>query len=280
VATLYVVATPIGNLEDITLRALRVLREVAVIAAEDTRTTRKLLAHYGIQTRLISYTEHNAAVRTPQILALLHDVDVALVSEAGTPAISDPGARLVEAVHQAGLTVSPVPGPSALPAALAVAGALAQRGVVFLGFLPSRASERHRLLALVAPLPFTLVIFEAPHRLRSRLKEIQDYLGDRPVVVCRELTKLYEEVFRGSVSDALNHFAQPRGEFVLVIGGREGGAPDLGEAPDIARAIADLRREGYAAKEAVAVIAKRFNLPRRTAYALWLSAEPAADEER
>lgn len=265
---LYVVATPIGNLEDITLRALRVLREVALIAAEDTRTTRKLLARYGIHTKLTSYTEHNARTKTPELLRVLEKDDIALVSEAGMPGISDPGSRLVAAAHQAGIRVVPVPGPSALPTALAISG-LSSRQVLFLGFLPVRAAERRRLLALVAPLPFTLVIFEAPHRLRERLVELRETWGERQVVVCRELTKLHEEIFRGTLSEALAHFMEPRGEFVLVIEGSTQSQPEP-ETGSPEQALAEFRRAGRPAKEAVPEVARRFNLPRRTVYDLWL----------
>ncbi|HLA18725.1 MAG TPA: 16S rRNA (cytidine(1402)-2'-O)-methyltransferase [Dehalococcoidia bacterium] len=197
--TLYVVATPIGNLEDVTLRALRVLREVSLIAAEDTRTTRKLLAAHGIRQRLVSYNDHNKAVRIPRLLHALREGDVALVSEGGTPVISDPGLDLVAAAVDAGFAVTPVPGPSAVTAALAVCG-LASRQFTYLGFLPRRAGERRRLLAALRDDPRTLVAFESPHRLRASLTALRDALGDRRVAVCRELTKRFEEVFRGTLS--------------------------------------------------------------------------------
>lgn len=267
-ARLYVVATPIGNLEDITLRALRVLRSVGLIAAEDTRTTRKLLTHYDIHTPLTSYTDHNAHVKTPLLLRELETRDVALVSEAGMPGISDPGRTLVAAAHDAGIPVVPVPGPSALPTALAVSG-LPSHQALFLGFLPARTAERRRLLNQVAPLPFTLVIFEAPHRLQERLLELRDILGERRVAVCRELTKLHEEIFRGTLTEALDHFDEPRGEFVLVIEGGLKGALQHEEG-SAGLALAALRRAGWSAREAVAEVAHRFNLPRRMVYDLWV----------
>jgi len=221
--TLFVVATPIGNLEDVTLRALRVLREVSLIAAEDTRTTRKLLAHHGIRNRLLSYNDHNKAARIPRLLHALREGDVALVSEGGTPVISDPGLDLVAAALDGGFAVTPVPGPSAVTAALAVSG-LASRQFTYLGFLPRRAGERRRLFAALRDDPRTLVAFESPHRLRASLTALRDALGDRRVAVCRELTKKFEEVFRGTLSEALDRFAEPRGEFTLVIEG----APQTG----------------------------------------------------
>ncbi len=219
--TLYVVATPIGNLEDLSERALRVLREVRLIAAEDTRTTRKILARHGIATPLVSFHEHNKASRLPALLDALAESDVALVSDAGTPLVSDPGYELVVEAVRRGYRVSPVPGPSAVTAALAVAGLPADQ-FVFLGFLPRDKKARTRLLTEVARQPRTIVAFEAPHRLRASLADVVQALGDRRMAVCRELTKLYEEVFRGTPREALEHFTQPRGEFTLVI---EGGAP-------------------------------------------------------
>jgi len=268
---LYLVATPIGNLEDITLRALRVLREVSLVAAEDTRTARKLLAHYGIKARLISYHEHNKEARIPHILQELGRGDVALVSEAGMPGISDPGVELVAAAAREGFRVVPVPGPSAVVAALAVSG-LPTSQFTFLGFLPRRAGERRRLLQQVAGEERTLVLMEAPHRLRQSLQDMLQVLGDRRVAVCRELTKAFEEVFRGTISGALAHFQEPRGEFTLVV---EGAPPARGEMADEAflrRELARLRAQGLRAKEAVAQVAAQYGVPRRLAYRLWLEA--------
>ncbi len=265
---LYLVATPIGNLEDVTLRALRVLREISLIAAEDTRTTRKLLSRYDIHTPLLSYTDRNRRQRTPQILAALAQGDVALVSEAGTPAISDPGYHLVVAAYEAGFSVTPVPGPSVLTAAVAVSG-LPTRRFHYLGFLPRQRGQRRRLLHAVADFPDTLAAFESPHRLREALQDIAVELGNRRIAVCRELTKAYEEIFRGSVEEALAHFGQPRGEFTLVIegAGEVAGKPIPQEMDAELRA---LKAQGVRAQEATSELAKRYGLSRRELYRRWL----------
>jgi len=220
--TLYLVATPIGNLEDMSPRAVRILREVVLIAAEDTRHTRKLLAHFDIHTRLTSYFEHNKLAKLDAILAALSQGDVALVSDAGTPAINDPGYELVKAALDAGYAVSPIPGPSAPLAALASSG-LPTDSFLYLGYLPRRSSERKVLLREIAALSYTLVFLEAPHRLQVALVDIQAELGDRRIAIARELTKLHEEIWRGKVAGALEHFKQdePRGEFTLVVAGRK-----------------------------------------------------------
>jgi 16S rRNA (cytidine1402-2'-O)-methyltransferase len=219
-STLYLVATPIGNLEDISARALRVLREVRLIAAEDTRQTSKLLQRYDIHTPNLSYHEHNKLVRLERVLGALQEGDVALVSDAGTPALNDPGYELVRAVIEAGHEVSPIPGACAPIAALVVSG-LPTDSFLYLGYLPRKVGERQRLLAQVANLPYTLIFLEAPHRLLSALEDLQAELGDRQIAVGRELTKLHEEIFRGSLSQALQHFTEkpPRGEFTLVLAG-------------------------------------------------------------
>jgi len=273
--TLFVVATPIGNLEDVTLRALRVLREVSLIAAEDTRTTRKLLAHHGIRNRLLSYNDHNKAARIPRLLHALREGDVALVSEGGTPVISDPGLDLVAAALDGGFAVTPVPGPSAVTAALAVSG-LASRQFTYLGFLPRRAGERRRLFAALRDDPRAIVAFESPHRLRASLTALRDALGDRRVAVCRELTKKFEEVFRGTLSEALDRFAEPRGEFTLVIEGASSAHAEPVEASLEAarRELARRKRAGEPAKRAVPEVAARYGLPRRQAYRLWLEGAP------
>lgn len=219
-STLYLVATPIGNLEDISARALRILREVRLIAAEDTRQSGKLLSHFDIHTPLVSYHEHNKLVRLERILSDLEQGDVALVSDAGTPALNDPGYELVQAVLQAGHAVSPIPGPSA-PLAALVASGLPTDSFLYLGYLPRKSSERQRLLSKVASLEYTLVFLETPHRLLESLKDLQAALGKRQVAVARELTKLFEEIYRGTLEQALEHFTQnpPRGEFTLVVAG-------------------------------------------------------------
>jgi 16S rRNA (cytidine1402-2'-O)-methyltransferase len=273
--TLYLVATPIGNLEDVTLRALRVLREVDLIAAEDTRTTRKLLSHYDIHTPLTSYNDRNKRAKTPYILEQLGRGDVALVSEAGTPTISDPGQELVAAAYALRARVVPVPGPSVVTAALAAAG-LPSRTFTYLGFLPRQPGSRRRLLRSVVERPETLVAFEAPHRLRASLADMREELGDRPIAVCRELTKLYEEVFRGSISEALERFAEPRGEFTLVVVGAEASQRPGDDAEAQARAREEMRRlrgRGATAQEAVGLLSRRYGVPRRRLYQIWLSLE-------
>ena len=219
-STLYLVATPIGNLEDISARALRILREVRLIAAEDTRQTAKLLQRYDIHTRSLSYYEHNKLVRLEQVLEVLQEGDVALVSDAGTPALNDPGYELVRAALAAGHEVSPIPGACA-PIAALVASGLPTDSFLYLGYLPRKAVERQRLLTQVSSLPYTLIFLEAPHRLLVSLQDLQAELGDRQIAVGRELTKLYEEIFRGSLSEACEHFTKhaPRGEFTLVLAG-------------------------------------------------------------
>jgi len=216
---LYVIATPIGNLEDISLRALRVLREVRLIAAEDTRKTRRLLNAYNIETPLTSYHEHSKRAKLAYLLGYLEKEDLALVSEAGTPGLSDPGYDFVVAAVERGISVVPVPGPSAVITALAVSG-LPTDQFVYVGFLPRRKGQRQHLLSAISDEPRTIVAFEAPHRLREALTDIEEILGDRRVSVCRELTKVHEQVFRGRVSQAREHFAEPRGEFSLVIEGK------------------------------------------------------------
>ena len=270
-STLYVVATPIGNLEDITLRALRVLQEVSLIAAEDTRTTRKLLRRYSIKTPLVSYFEGNRSLRIPYLLERLQQSDVALVSEAGMPGIRDPGRELIQAVVREGVAVVPLPGPSVVTAALAVSGLPAEE-FLFLGFLPSRRAQRRQALQRVAQQPYTLVVFEAPHRLRASLEDMVATLGaDRPVVVCRELTKLYEEVYRGTLPGAMAHFAQPRGEFTLIIAGaaQRKTSEDI-QPQELLEALRLLKASGVPAKEAMAHMARQYGLPRRRVYQMWL----------
>ncbi len=220
--TLYLVATPIGNLEDISFRALRVLKEVGLIAAEDTRTTGRLLKRYGVETPLVSYHEYSGPDRTALLIEALQQKDVALVSEAGMPGLSDPGYRLVKAAIDAGVRIIPIPGPSA-PITALVSSGLPTDAFLFMGFLPRQQKARRLALEEVVNLPYTLVLFEAPHRLLAALADISDILGDRPVSISRELTKLYEETWRGRVSEAIDYFSQEtiRGEFTLVIGGAE-----------------------------------------------------------
>jgi 16S rRNA (cytidine1402-2'-O)-methyltransferase len=219
--TLYLVATPIGNLEDLSPRALRLLREARLIAAEDTRVTRKLLAHFGLHTPLTSYFEHNKLTKLDAILGALSEGDVALVSDAGTPALNDPGYELVRAALETGHPVCPVPGPSA-PVAALVASGLPTDAFLYLGYLPRKSPERRGLLERVAAQPYTLIFLEAPHRLLESLADLAAVLGDREAAVARELTKVHEEIWRGTLAEARAHFSKnkPRGEFTLVVAGR------------------------------------------------------------
>ncbi len=270
---LFVVGTPIGNLEDLTFRAARVLGQVALVAAEDTRVTRKLLSHLGVHVPLTSYHQRNWSARMPFLLNSLASGDVALVTDAGMPGVSDPGSELVARAAAAGFRVEVVPGPSAVTTALAASG-FAGDAFVFLGFLPRRAKARRDLLKSVASSPLTLVIFEAPHRLQAALQDLLEVLGDREIAVCRELTKLHEEVFRATVSGALEHFVAPRGEFVLVVPGAS--ASDSSTAPAAAdletarQQLAQLRSSGARAKEAVAAVSASWGLPKKDVYQLWL----------
>ena len=266
--TLYLVATPIGNLEDMTVRAIRVLREASLIAAEDTRTAKRLLDHYEIvAAKLTSYNEHNARAKTPTILRALEEGDVAVVSDAGMPGISDPGHELVVEAINAGHAVVPIPGASAVVAAVAASG-LPSRRFHYLGFLPRQSGPRKRALLEAAGSGDTLVVYESPHRVRATLADTLETLGDRRIAVARELTKIYEEIWRGSISAALEYFAEPRGEFTLVV---EGGAPKTEAATEdaIALGIEAMRADGIGSREAVAQIATRYGLSRRDAYRLW-----------
>ena len=219
--TLYLVATPIGNLEDMSPRAVRILREARLVAAEDTRHSGRLLAHFDIHTPLTSYFEHNKLGKLDKILAALAEGDVALISDAGMPAINDPGYELVRAALAAGYTVSPVPGPSAPVTALAASG-LPTDSFLYLGYLPRKSSDRKTFLGDVASLPYTLIFLETPHRLIEALTDIELILGDRLIAVARELTKLHEEIWRGTVGAARAHFKSnlPKGEFTLVVAGK------------------------------------------------------------
>lgn len=274
--TLYLIATPIGNLEDITLRALRLLREVPLIAAEDTRHTRRLLHHYDIATPLLSYHEHNKLQRVDTILAALGQGDVALVSDAGTPAVNDPGYELVVAAIDAGFTVSCVPGASATLAAL-VASGLPTAQWTFLGFLPNRASARRAFLQRAKQWETTLICFETPHRLQDALVDIAAVLGDRRIAVARELTKLHEEIVRGTVQDVIAHFAAhaPRGEFVLVIEGAQEQPSQPAVEGDwrshAEQQLRALRDQGVSGSAAARQVAKALGVGRNEVYALWVT---------
>jgi 16S rRNA (cytidine1402-2'-O)-methyltransferase len=266
--SLYVVGTPIGNLEDMTFRAIRILKEVDLIASEDTRTTRHLLAHFDIHTPLTSYFEHNKATKLDYLLTKLNASDIALVSEAGMPGISDPGYELIAAAAEKGVPVVAVPGPSAAITALAVSG-LPTDQFHYLGFLPRKESQRRQLLEAVLTETVTLVAYEAPHRLNQALHDIIAVLGNRRVAVCRELTKLHEEVFRGTAEEAAAHFTEPRGEITLVIAGSR--EDQVVMSPDeISDKMKELKRAGVTAKDAVARLAVTSGLSRKAIYRLWL----------
>jgi 16S rRNA (cytidine1402-2'-O)-methyltransferase len=269
--TLYLVATPIGNLEDITLRALRVLRECDLVATEDTRTTGRLLAHFDIKKPLVSHHEHSRPAHLERILAALEGGDVALVSEAGTPLLSDPGYELAQAAIKRGFPMIPIPGPSALTAALPVS-ALPTDRFFYLGFLPRKATDRRRVLAEVAGVQDTLVFFEAPHRLRATLEDAVESLGgDRRCAVCRELTKLHEEVWRGTLVDALADWRdrEPRGEFTLVVEGAS--QPGPWEEKRVHAAMAALLAEGIGHSEAARRVARQSGWAKSDVYASWIS---------
>ncbi len=266
---LYVVGTPIGNLEDLSPRAARVLREVPLVAAEDTRVTRRLLNHLDAHPRLVSFHEHNWRERLQTLLQALEEGDVALVSDAGMPGVSDPGRELVAAAVELAVRVESVPGPSAVTTALAVSG-LSADAFTFLGFLPRRRRKRQERLREVAASPFTLALFEAPHRVRATLEDIALIFCERPIAVCRELTKLHEEVFRGTASEALAHFDAPRGEFVLVIAGASPEPPPEDDPDGIRRFLGDRRAAGVRSRDAVAEAANRFGIPKNRAYQHWL----------
>ena len=217
--SLFVVGTPIGNLEDISIRAIKTLRSVDLILCEDTRRTKILLKRYRIKKPLLSYHEGNEERRTREVLRLLEEKDIALVSEAGMPGISDPGYRLVRACHEKGIKVIPIPGPSAITSALSVSG-LPSNQFIYIGFLPRKKGERRKILKELQDERRTIVAFESPHRLKESLEGILEILGDREIAICREMTKMFEEIFRGKVSDAVKHFSEPRGEFTLIIEGR------------------------------------------------------------
>lgn len=265
---LYVVATPIGNLEDITLRAIRIIKEVKLIAAEDTRKTRKILSAYGIKTPTTSYHEHNKLIKLDYILSRLEHEDVALVSDAGMPGISDPGYELISSVIRHNIPVIPVPGPSALISALVVSG-LPADNFLYLGFLPHKSAERRRLLISRAQEKSTLVFFESPHRIGDSLKDMLLTLGDRRVAISRELTKIHEEIFRGTLSQAIGYFSLPRGEFTLVVAGSpEDVKPEINK--EIEKRLHEMRYSGMPAKEAIAQIAGETGLSKKTLYQTWI----------
>jgi 16S rRNA (cytidine1402-2'-O)-methyltransferase len=265
---LYVVSTPIGNLEDITYRAVRILKEVDWIACEDTRTTRHLLDHYGIPTRTVSYHEHNETERAAELVARLEQGETgALVSDAGTPLLSDPGYRVVHAAAAAGIRIEALPGPSALLAALVISG-LPTDQFHFGGFLPAKQGQRRRLLESLADEAATLVFYEAPHRILEALDDIAAVLGDRDVVATRELTKMYEEVLRGKPAEIARSLASRdsiRGEFVIMVG--KSSTPAAPDVP-IEDMIQALIGAGVERMEAMKTVARERGLSKREVYKL------------
>ena len=267
--TLYLVATPIGNLADITHRALQVLKDVDLIACEDTRHTHKLLQHYGITTKTISYHEHNEQQRTSHLIDLLKQgSDVAVVSDAGTPAISDPGFRLVRAAIENDVAVVPVPGPSALISALVAAG-LPTDEFFFAGFLPPRTNARRTRLGELKTVPGTLIFYEAPHRLAGTLKDAYEILGEREAVVARELTKLHEEIKRGRLSELASFYVDeenPRGEIVVVIDRNVIGESTSETEASIAALVDQFEQDGLDHRAALKKAARELGLSRAEAY--------------
>ncbi len=278
--TLYVVATPIGNLEDVTLRALRTLREVSLIAAEDTRRTARLLQHYSISTRTTSLHEHNERSKTPALIARLQEGEsIALVSDAGTPVVSDPGTHLVAAAHAAGIRVEPIPGASAALAALSASGLL-EREFDFAGFPPNRSNARKKWLTTLAEETRVLVLYEAPHRIRSTLEDMLSIFGDRVIAVGRELTKAHEELAVRPISAHLSLVTEERGEFTLVVSGKKPTTPSLQDVDAASMAsqfwhlteIAQMSR-----REALKTLAGRYDIPAREVFALLEEAKKSVD---
>lgn len=266
-STLYIIATPIGNLEDITLRALRLLGQVKLIAAEDTRTTRHLLNAYNIKTAITSYHEHNKLTKLDSLLDSLKNGDIALVSEAGMPGISDTGYELISAAINNGIKVEPVPGASTVIAAL-VASGLPTDQFLYVGFLPRRKSARRKFIESIMYEPRTIVAFESPHRLCDTFSDFLDILGNRCIAVCRELTKLHEEIFRGTISLAKEHFNEPRGEFTLVFEGMRNQEIEVDK--HILLELEKLYKEDLRAKQAISLISYKYKIPKRKLYEAWL----------
>ena len=278
--TLYIVSTPIGNLEDITHRALRILREVALVACEDTRHTRKLLNHFAIDAATISYHEHNERERADELCAMLTaGRDIAIVSDAGTPTVSDPGFRLVNLAIEKGFSVVPIPGSTAFVAALSASG-LPSDQFFFAGFLPARSSARKAKLEALRSIDATLIFYEAPHRIAATLRDAAEILGHRQAVVARELTKLHEQFARGRLDELAEGFSdgnQARGEIVLLIAGAQlandldQGLGAVSTSQALAERVSQLEREGLNEKAALRKAARALGLKRDEAYRLMLA---------
>lgn len=266
--TLYLVATPIGNLEDMSPRAVRVLRECKLIAAEDTRHSGILLKHFEIRTPLTSYFEHNKLTKLDSILASLADGDVALISDAGTPALNDPGYELVRAALASGFDVRPVPGPSSPVAALSVSG-LPTDAFLYLGYLPHKRSERRKFVGRITNSPYTLIFLESPHRLVDALEDLLAILGDRQICVAREMTKMFEEFWRGSLTGAVEYFKarETRGEFTLVVGGQLSVNSDQWSEEQLMKAIEEKLKRGKSAKEISSELAEESGWNKKEVYA-------------
>ena len=266
---LYLVATPIGNLEDMSPRAVRILRESILIAAEDTRHTGTLLKHFDVKTPLTSYFEHNKINKLDFILEKLLNGDVALVSDAGTPAINDPGYELVKIALASGFDVQPVPGPSAPIAALTVSG-LPTDSFLYLGYLPNKSTERRKHVGQVSNLPYTLIFLESPHRIVDSLADILSVLGDRQICVAREMTKMFEEYWRGPVSGAIEYFKskEPRGEFTLVVAGKTKEEREKWTEEKLLKAIRKELKKDKSAKEISTELAEQSGWNRKDIYSL------------
>ena len=274
--TLYLCATPIGNLEDMTFRAVRILKEVDVVAAEDTRHTRKLLTHFDIHTPLVSYHEHNNLGRGPELIErLLAGENIACVSDAGMPGISDPGSHLAMLAIEAGISVTPIPGANAGLSAL-IASGLDTTEFHFIGFLSKQKKNRLETLARIKPIQGTLIFYESPHRLKDTLGELYDVLGDRNIVAARELTKKFEEFCRGTIQELIAYYKEeaPRGEFTLIVDGageEEAKAEEEVIDMTVEQELSLLMENGTEKKEAIRQVARRRNMPKREVYQIALS---------
>jgi 16S rRNA (cytidine1402-2'-O)-methyltransferase len=270
-STLYIVATPIGNLDDLTLRSADVLRTAPVVVAEDTRVTRKLLERVAAKPKVVSFHRRSSENDVRRVVDFLDRGDVALVSDAGTPGVNDPGQAIVAAAFEHGHNVVPLPGPSSIMAALSVSGFYADQYVSY-GFLPAGSGRRRRLLGQIAEQPMAAVLFETPHRLRGALEDMVNVLNDRKLVICREMTKLHEEIWRGTAVEALEYFSSPRGEFVIVVAplGRTEQRPSATDVEDaeqrILEAASELEEQYSSRRDLVAVVAERTGLPKRQVY--------------